>query len=184
MEESSQALERFLAGVERRAFRMTHIATGSIEEALDIVQDTMLSLVQKYGAKPEKEWKVLFFRILQNRIRDWYRRESVRKRFRVWPTLGWNSNEEDRLEDPFERFVDPSGRDPAHDMMIGDSVHALDAALRSLPLRQQQAFFLRVWEGLNVSDTASVMKCSEGSVKTHYSRAIHALQNKLKDLWP
>lgn len=183
MPDMNEALGRFLASVERRAFRMAQIATGSREDALDIVQDAMLNLVRRYRAKPETEWRALFFKIVQSRIRDWYRRHAVRAKWRAW--LGRKDDPEDgTVPDPLGDVPDPSSQSPADRLMAEDEVAALDAALRSLPLRQQQAFLLRAWEGMSVSDTAAAMRCSEGSVKTHYSRAVHALRVMLEDYRP
>ena len=183
MLDSSQPMERFLASVERRAFRMAQIATNSTDDALDIVQEAMLGLVKRYGAKPVEEWKPLFYRILINSIRDWYRRTKVRNRWRVWMQRIGKANEAEAL-DPIELLPDPAAHNPEDQVMIGDSVAALDAAIRTLPPRQQQAFLLRAWEGLTVNETAVVMKCSAGSVKTHYSRALRTLRKLLEDHWP
>ena len=170
----SAALDRFLAGVERRAFRMAQIATGNREEALDIVQDAMLQLAHRYGRREEQEWGALFQRILQNRIRDWYRRSQVRSR-----VLGWfGAGRED--DDPIAELPDERTPGPEREHANERLREALDAALHALPLRQQQAFLLRAWEGLDVAQTASAMGVSEGSVKTHYSRAVHALRGRLE----
>ena len=180
---SSPAMDQFLASVERRAFRMAQIATGSTEDALDIVQNAMFALVKRYAHKSEAEWKPLFYRILVSRIRDWFRRQKVRSRWRIWLRPG-SPNDESSGGDPLERMPDPTGRNPAEQLLIKDSLSTLDAALQNLPLRQQQAFLLRAWEELSVRETAAVMKCSTGSVKTHYSRAIHRLREVLEDHWP
>jgi RNA polymerase sigma-70 factor (ECF subfamily) len=144
MLDSSQSMERFLASVERRAFRMAQIAANSTDDALDIVQEAMLSLVKRYGAKPEGEWKPLFYRILVNSIRDWYRRTKVRNRWRSWMQTIGKANDAETL-DPIESFPDPAELNPEDHVIIGDSVAALDSALRTLPPRQQQAFLLRAW---------------------------------------
>ena len=183
MLDSSQSMERFLGSVERRAFRMAQIATNSTEDALDIVQEAMLSLVKRYGARPEEEWKPLFYRILVNRIRDWYRRTKVRNRWRSWTQTIGKANDLEELN-PIESLPDPAGHNPEDQLIIDHSTAALDSALRTLPPRQQQAFLLRAWEGLSVRETAIVMKCSAGSVKTHYARAVRALRNLLEDHWP
>lgn len=173
-----QALERFLASVEKRAFRIAQIATSDSDEAFDIVQDAMYKLVEKYSGKNEEEWPPLFHRILQSRIRDWYRRNTVRNRFR-----SWLSSSNDDNEDPIQTVEDMAGRNPEMQLQSGRSMEALETALQHLPLRQQQAFILRAWEGLNVRETASAMSCAEGSVKTHYSRAIHSLRETLGEHW-
>ncbi|MGH7207208.1 MAG: RNA polymerase sigma factor [Nitrospiraceae bacterium] len=173
-------MDRFLAGVERHAFRIAQIATGDPDDALDLVQEAMLKLVQRYASRDESEWGPLFHRILQSRIRDWYRRTRVRNRWRRW--FGGASEEEP--EDPIEAVPDTGQPDPSTQVAHRRAAVALDEALRELPLRQQQAFLLRAWEGLDVAETARAMSCSEGSVKTHYSRALHTLRERLKDHWP
>lgn len=177
-------MEEFLASVERRAFRMAQISTGYSEDALDIVQDTMFIWVRKYSEKPEEEWRPLFFRILQNKIRDWHRRNNVRKRWRIWLQPWSKSSEEEGVENPIEHLADPAANDIGDQMILGHSMDALEASLAALSLRQQQAFLLRAWEEMNVRETAAVMGCSEGSVKTHYSRAVHALRNLLEEHRP
>ena len=173
-------MDQFLASVERRAYCIAQHAVGNREDALDLVQDAMLKLVQKYAKKPSNEWPGLFYTILQSRIRDWYRRTKVRNRWRVW--LDKFSFGDDDKEEPLERFSNPNDRE-ASELIAGEqSMDALDCALQQLPQRQQQAFLLRAWEGLSVKQTASAMGCSEGSVKTHYSRATHTLRGHLEEI--
>ena len=180
---SSRAMDGFLATVERRAFRIARIAVGNTEDALDIVQDAMFALVKRYADKPTSEWKPLFYRILMNRIRDWYRRKSIRDRWQSWL---YGIRKEFRTDDPdpIETLPAPAERNPDTQVMIGDAMAALDEALQALPLRQQQAFLLRAWEGFSVRETAVAMKCTTGSVKTHYSRAVHTLRDQLGEHWP
>ncbi len=161
---------------------MAQIATGSREEALDIVQDAMFGLVKRYSEKSEKEWKPLFFRILQSRIRDWYRRNRVRRRWRIWLDGGHKPDGQEG-EDPLANLADTKAHNPADQAILADATAALDSALQTLTLRQQQAFLLRAWEGMSVRETAVAMKCSEGSVKSHYSRAVHALRDLLEGYW-
>ncbi|MEW6247379.1 MAG: RNA polymerase sigma factor [Nitrospirota bacterium] len=176
----TQALEQFLAGIERRAFRIAEIATGDVDEAMDLVQDAMFKLVQRYRRRDASEWGPLFHRILQSRIRDWYRRTQVRKRWRRW---FWPSDD-DAQEDPIEAIPDGSTGPLDEQVQQKRAYAALETAIRQLPLRQQQAFLLRAWEELDVKQTAAAMGCSEGSVKTHYSRAVHSLRKNLGDHWP
>ncbi len=177
----TQALDRFLAGIERRAFRMAHIATGNEDEALDLVQDAMLKLAQKYAQRPEAEWAPLFHCILQSRIRDWYRRERVRNRLREFFRV---PQDEEEGEDPLEQIPDSDAPAPDEDVQRKRACAALDVALRALPLRQQQAFLLRIWEELDVAQTAQAMGCSQGSVKTHLFRALQVLRQRLGEHWP
>ncbi len=175
-------MDRFLAGVERRALRMAELAVGNRDDALDLVQEAMLGLVKHYRHKREDEWGALFHHILQSRIRDWYRRSKVR--YRVFGWLGHRADDEDTETDPIQSAADPAAIDPPR--LVGNeaAMQQLEAALQALPLRQQQAFLLRCWEGLDVAETAYAMDCSEGSVKTHYSRALHKLREQLEDHWP
>ena len=176
--DQTRALDRFLAAIERRAFRVAHIATGDVDEAMDLVQDSMLKLVQRYGMREEAEWGPLFHTILQSRIRDWYRRRKVRNRWRQWFGPG---QDEDDQEDPIQTVADQNQLPSDERMALKQAMVALEQALRALPLRQQQAFLLRAWEELDVSQTARAMGCSEGSVKTHYFRAVQTLRKVLGD---
>ena len=179
--ENNQALDRFLSNVEKRAFRIAQIATSNADDAFDIVQDAMFKLVEKYGDKNESEWGPLFHRILQSRINDWHRRNVVRNRFRSWFSV--SQDQEEQAVDPIQLAEDPAGRSPEELLQTSASIDVLEIALRKLPLRQQQAFLLRVWEGLDVKQTAKAMACAEGSVKTHFSRAVHSLRETLGDHW-
>jgi RNA polymerase sigma-70 factor (ECF subfamily) len=176
----TQALDRFLAGIERRAFRIAQIATGDADEAMDLVQDAMLKLVQRYGARGDAEWGPLFHTILQHRIRDWYRRTKVRNRWRQWLSKG---EEADERFDLLESVADRSQPSSDKQLALKRATIALEQALRTLPFRQQQAFLLRAWEELDVAQTATAMGCSQGSVKTHYFRAVHTLRKLLGDHW-
>jgi RNA polymerase sigma-70 factor (ECF subfamily) len=178
-DEPAVALAQFLAGVERRAFVTARVATGSRDEALDIVQDAMLTLARKYAKRGVQEWGPLFHTILQSRIRDWYRRSKVRRRWRVW--LG-RDDEEDG-PDPLENFAREDAPTPERQVAGQQAVAQLDRLLGELPLRQQQVVMLRVWEGLDVAQTAHALGISEGAVKTHYSRAVHRLREQLGDYW-
>ena len=165
--------------MERRAFRMAQLATGDIDDALDIVQEAMFKLAEKYASRPESEWPALFQRILQSKINDWFRRNKVRNRFRTWLGI------KDDGSDPIQEHADEEkGRTPEQFLQSDRSMQKLERMIQMLPLRQQQAFLLRVLEGLDVKSTARAMACSEGSVKTHYSRAVHTLREKLGDEWP
>lgn len=181
--DQARALDRFLQDVEKRAFRIAEIAVRDRDDALDIVQETMLQLVRAYGRRPSEEWKPIFYRILQNRIHDWQRRRRTRSRVIAWWTGGARDADDDEAApDPIENAV---GNDPgprAH-LENAEAMAALEAALRELPERQQQAFLLRNLEGLDVAATAAAMGCSEGSVKTHLFRAVHTLRARLGDHW-
>jgi RNA polymerase sigma-70 factor (ECF subfamily) len=169
-----RALERFLADVERRAFRIARMATGNDDDALDLVQDAMLRLARHYGSRPQDEWKPLFHRILTNGIRDFSRRRRVRQRVFAW----WPARAERDDEPPEPEAVDPAAG-PGEALEGAEAMEALERALAALPDRQREAFVLRTLEGLDVAATAVAMGCSEGSVKTHYFRAVHALRERL-----
>ena len=173
-------MEEFFAGVEKRAFRLAEISTGNRDDALDILQDAMCKLVDKYASRNPEEWGPLFHTILQRMIVDWYRRHAVRERFRGWFGLNHNENE---TEDPMQNVKDDVAKTPEQEAHSGRRIAMLDRAIRGLSLRQQQAFLLRTLEGCDVKQTAQIMKCSDGSVKTHYSRAVHILREKLGDDW-
>jgi RNA polymerase sigma-70 factor (ECF subfamily) len=175
-QDGARALEAFLTGVERKAFRIAQIALRHEADALDVVQDAMLQLSSRYAQRPAEEWRPLFYRILENRIRDVQRRRSVRSR--VMAFMPWRGEDEDDEIDPMAQAVDHSPAPPAQ-LESDEMMQALERALTALPNRQRQAFLLRNFEGLNVAETAAAMKCSEGSVKTHYFRAIQALRARL-----
>lgn len=177
---SSQELSDFLRDVERRAFKQTVYAVRDEHAALDIVQDAMLKLAEKYAAKPPEEYPMLFQRILQNTMRDFWRRQKVRN---LWTTLfssfGSNSDDEDR--DPLETIdVEDDSDNPVEQLQRSQTIAIIEKALEKLPTRQREAFVLRYWEDMDVAETAEIMGCSQGSVKTHCSRAVHALAQALE----
>lgn len=175
-----RSLDQFLAGVERRAFQIARLALRNDDEALDIVQDAMLKLARSYALRPSEEWRPLFYRILNNRIRDWQRRRAVRNKLFGW--LPGFQDEQGETGDPYETVADP-GHGPGEQVMLGDAMVLLEQALAELPQRQREAFALRNFEGLDVAQTAQAMGCTEGSVKTHYSRAVHSLRARLGETW-
>ena len=171
---------RFLEGVERRALRIAEISLRDREEALDLVQNAMIKLAQRYADRDSEEWTPLFYRILQNGVRDWHRRQAVRNRVMVW--FG-RSGDPDNDFDPVVAAPDPTGRTPDEALENAEAMDSLEAAVRELPARQREAFMLRTFEGLDVAGTAIAMGCSQGSVKTHYSRAVHSLRESLGEHW-
>ncbi len=164
--------------MERRAYHMAYIATGNRADALDLVQEAMCKLVQHYRRRPAEQWPALFQRILQSKIRDGYRRQRVRQAFQRW--FG-NQGLDSPAELSLLQRHDPG---PEHGSRGLQALSALEQALAKLPLRQQQAFLLRQWEGLDVAATAAAMGCSQGSVKTHYARAVRNLRQQLEDHRP
>jgi len=173
-----QELAEFLAKVERRAYKQALFALRDDHLALDIVQDAMLKLTESYSTRPLTELPLLFQRILQNTILDFFRRQKVRSMWTpaVSSLLGRGSDED---ADPLETLevVDDSkfSEPPAEQAERSQVVALIEKALEKLPARQRQAFLLRYWEELDVAEAAKIMGCSKGSVKTHCSRATHAL---------
>lgn len=174
-------MDQFLAAQERRAFNMALMATGNRDDALEIVQDSMYKLVQKYSQKEPADWGPLFTRILQNRIKNWYRRQSLTSRWFARTGVSDDSGREQTFTSEGEFAVQLSQSTPAADAQQQGFMRALEDALRNLPLRQQQVFLLRAVQGLDVGETASAMGCSKGSVKTHYSRALEKLKQQLAE---
>ncbi|MFO7813087.1 MAG: RNA polymerase sigma factor [Pelovirga sp.] len=171
-------MENFLKSIEAKAYRMALYGSGQQSEALDLVQESMLRFVEKYADKPQEEWPALFFRVLQNQIRDFHRRQYVRKRWMIW--FSGSAEENDWQLD----HADSAEPDPEQQLLMNSALKQLQTELMKLPLRQQQTFLLRAWEGLSVADTAIAMKCSQGAVKTHYFRALERLKKRLGDFWP
>jgi RNA polymerase sigma-70 factor (ECF subfamily) len=171
---SRSELSAFLEGVEKRAFKQAVFAVRDEEAALDIVQDAMLRLAEKYGHSPAAELPALFHRIVQNAIRDWFRRQKVRS---TWTTLFSSLNpDEDEERDPLEKYDARTEDSPAEQLEQTQVFEIIREEVNRLPERQREAFILRYWEELDVAETARKMDCSEGSVKTHCSRATHALK--------
>lgn len=177
---SSKELSDFLREVERRAYKQTVYAVRDDHAALDIVQDAMLKLAEKYPNNPVSEYPMLFQRILQNTMRDFWRRQKVRN---LWTTLfsSFGSNEEGEDRDPLETIdVEDDSDEPSAQLERSQTIKLIEKALEKLPARQREAFVLRYWEELDVAETAETMGCSQGSVKTHCSRAVHALAKTLE----
>jgi len=180
---SRSELSAFLKGVERRAFKQAVFAVREQEAALDIVQDAMLRLAEKYGDRPSAELPLLFHRIMQNAIRDWFRRQKVRS---LWTTLlsSLSPGRDDDDQDPLETIEAAAGSNPEEPPSVQlERAHVLEIIeqeISRLPERQREAFVMRYWEELDVAETARRMRCSEGSVKTHCSRATHALAAALR----
>lgn len=171
-------LDVFLGSIERRALRIAEMATRDRDEALDLVQEAMLRFVRKYRDRPEGEWAPLFHRVLDNGIRDWFRRQRVRGN---WLVRLFSHSTEDDEGDVLERVVDTRQPEPARAYADSGSMAAIETALRGLAHRQRQVFVLRIWEGLDTRATADALGITEGSVKTHLSRALESLRSQLGD---
>lgn len=181
---TEQELSDFLKSVEKRAFKRAIYHVRDEEAALDIVQDSMMKLAEHYGDKPRAELPLLFHRILSNGTLDWFRRQKTRN------ALFSNLSEFDRRSDGEEEFdlletlLDTRGslasESPEDSARRAQTLRAIEAQIQALPPRQREAFLLRYWEEMDVAETAAAMGCSEGSVKTHCSRAVHALARALR----
>jgi RNA polymerase sigma factor (sigma-70 family) len=181
---TAKELSDFLENVERRAFKQAVYAVRKDESALDIVQDAMIKLAEKYGDKPAAELPLLFQRILQNTIHDYFRREKVRNTWvSLFSGLGGDGDEQDNFDllETFEAEEGSQAAESSADKVERDQIlAAIDAEIQKLPTRQREAFLMRYWQDMDVAETAAAMGCSEGSVKTHCSRATHALAIALK----
>lgn len=180
---TEQELSDFLKSVERRAFKRSVYHVRDEEAALDIVQDSMMKLAQHYGDKPANELPMLFQRILSNCTLDWFRRQKTRRA--LFSNLSdFESVDDDGDFDLLENFVSPTDSretESAEDTTRRAQVfHEIEEQIAALPGRQREAFLMRYWEEMDVAETAAAMGCSEGSVKTHCSRAVHALSKALK----
>lgn len=184
---SSQELSRFLAEVEKRAFKQAMYAVRNSDAALDIVQDSMIRLAEKYGDHPVEEFPPLFQRILHNIINDWFRRTKVRKHWTILFSQLFSEKQDDEINEA--ELVDAVaikeknkfGEDAGDALERFQLLNIIDIEVQKLPLRQREAFLLRYWEEMDVAETASIMGCSEGSVKTHCSRAVQALSKALRN---
>jgi RNA polymerase sigma factor (sigma-70 family) len=182
---TDKELSDFLESVERRAFKQAVYAVRKDESALDIVQDAMIKLAEKYGDKPAAELPLLFQRILQNTILDYFRREKVRN---TWVSLfsgmgssGGDEHEDFDLLESYEAEQGTQAAESSADQVERMQVlEIIDEEVQKLPARQREAFLMRYWQDMDVAETAEAMGCSEGSVKTHCSRATHTLAESLK----
>lgn len=178
-----QELSDFLAQIERRAFKQTAYAVRDDHAALDIVQDAMMKLAEKYAARPATEFPMLFQRILQNTMRDFWRRQKVRS---IWTSLLSSfsvTGEDGEDSDPLEVLTSADQDDcdqPEAQLEQRQTMALIEEALRKLPARQREAFVMRYWEDMDVAETAAAMGCSQGSVKTHCSRAVRSLAANLE----
>lgn len=181
---TDKELSDFLAHVEKRAFKQAVYAVRRDESALDIVQDAMIKLAEKYGDKPAAELPMLFQRILQNTILDYFRREKVRNTWiSLFSGLGKRDGEHDDFDilDAYEAEDGSQAAESTADQFERmQTLGLIEAEVQKLPARQREAFLMRYWQDMDVAETAEAMGCSEGSVKTHCSRATHTLAASLK----
>ncbi len=180
---SEKELSDFLKSVEKRAFKRALYAVRDDEAALDIVQDAMIRLAEKYADRPPAELPLVFQRILSNATMDWFRRQKVRnallKNFSDFESPG-DDGDFDILE-TLEALDGSTGSESAAESVSRAQILlVIESEVERLPARQREAFLLRYWEELDVAETAAAMGCSEGSVKTHCSRAVHSLAKALE----
>jgi RNA polymerase sigma-70 factor (ECF subfamily) len=182
---SEKELSDFLRASEKRAFKQVLYAIRDEEAALDIVQDAMIKLAQSYGDKPVQELPLLFTRIVQNTTKDWFRRQKIRN---TWVSFfsSFKRSDSDEETDPEEFFANDEsqsyGIEGSNQLERQELTEILENEIKKLPKRQREAFLMRYWEELNITETAQMMGCSEGSVKTHCSRATQTLAAALKKL--
>jgi RNA polymerase sigma-70 factor (ECF subfamily) len=166
----SAELNRFFGEVEKRAFRIARFAVRHDADALDLVQDAMMKLAERYAHKSPDQWARLFHRILYNGIKDPQRRRQRRGTESTGDASEW-----------LDEAVDSGADEPLDYLAMDRTGQLLMRAIADLPLRQRQCLLLRSWEGYSVQDTARVMGCTPGSVKTHYARALAKLREQLED---
>lgn len=178
---AEQRLKFFMQDVTGRALIMMESATqGHNGIAMDLVQEAFISLHKSYAAKSTAEWYPLFYTILNNKLQDW-RRKEARRPFPIslFKKTNLDSDDEEVIE-----IVDENTPNPLQFLAQEVAIEEIQASIAKLPARQQQAFMLRAWEGFDTQTTARIMDCTEGSVKTHYHRAIQGLRNSLSHLNP
>ncbi|MES2538574.1 MAG: RNA polymerase sigma factor [Pseudomonadota bacterium] len=181
---TDKELSDFLEAAERRAFKQSVYAVRKDEAALDIVQDAMIKLAEKYGDKPAAELPLLFQRILQNTIHDYFRREKVRNTWiTLFSSLSTNADDQENFDllETFEAEEGSRSSESSEDKVAREQIlTAIENEVQKLPMRQREAFLMRYWQDMDVAETAVAMGCSQGSVKTHCSRATHALAQALR----
>ncbi len=179
-EASRLALDDFLASVQRRAFAMARAALGNADDAMDVVQESMLQLLKSYADRDSDQWRKLFYRILNNKINDQFRRRKLLRRFgAILPSqLSASDLEAASAVESYDNVATGQG-DPEQYLQRERTITTLHIQISRLPRRQREAFMLRCWEGFSTRETAQTMACSEGSVKTHYSRALKSLRSQL-----
>lgn len=183
LESSEQRLNLFIKQVSGRALIMMEAATGHHDVARDLVQESFIALHQHYAKRPVSEWTPLFYTILNNRLMDWRRQETRKQKRFGWLRPAVAEDEQEALDSSL-LIEDEHNINPADFLNQEFTLQEIQKAISRLPLRQQQAFVLRAWENMDTKTTASIMDCSEGSVKTHYHRAIQTLRLHLSQFDP
>ena len=184
----TDGLDTFLAGAEQQAYRMARYALRDHELALDVVQDSMLKLVEHYAAKPSKEWPALFFTIVNNRITDMRRgRGGLNKLVSLFAPRHDDEGGEIDLSDFLLELDNPDDRaranQPEHAAVTRELRSAIERAMAKLPMRQRHVYLLRECQGFDIKETAAILGCSEGAVKQHHFRAMQSLRGMLAEVW-
>lgn len=171
-------MSAFLVDIEKKAYRMVLMSVGQHADAIDILQDSMIKLVQKYTDKPSAQWRPLFYRIVNNKIIDWHRQQKLKNLLFFWKS---DDDDEKNLDN---ELVDEtkSLKLPEEELIKQQQQADMLKELEALSEKQRQCFLLRSWEGLSVAETANVMGCSQGSVKTHYFRAVTKLREVIGEV--
>ena len=175
------AIDQWLKDIGRRALMMAEFAVHDRDVSQDLVQDSLLAFISRYADKPAEQWTPLFYTILRSQIMDWKRRQARRSKWLTWFSSHNRDDGDDEDEHPINAIATPTDENPATLLANANDIAIVQRILSRLPERQQQAFLLRAWEGLDISTTANIMDCGESSVKTHYSRALLALRLGLNE---
>lgn len=173
-QDQRQELAKFYSQIEQRAFRLALIETRNSSDALDLIQDAMESLMRRYLEHPSQEWRPLFYKILQNRIKDWHRWSGLRAKLHL-P----KANKQELSQEEYQ--IESSDMTPIEQTEQDFTLEKLQHVLSKLSFRQRQTVLLRAWEGFSVEETAQIMKCSQGSVKTHMSRALNTMKSLMDE---
>lgn len=174
-------IDQWLKDIGRRALMMAEFAVHDRDVSQDLVQDSLLAFISRYADKPAEQWTPLFYTILRSQIMDWKRRQARRSKWLTWFDRFNSEDGDGEDEHPINAIATPTDENPATLLANADDIVIVQRILSRLPERQQQAFLLRAWEGLDISTTANIMDCGESSVKTHYSRALLALRQGLNE---
>ena len=174
-------IDQWLKDIGRRALMMAEFAVHDRDISQDLVQDSLLAFISRYADKPAEQWTPLFYTILRSQIMDWKRRQARRSKWLTWFSSHNRDDGDDEDEHPINAIATPTDENPATLLANADDIAVVQRILSRLPERQQQAFLLRAWEGLDISTTANIMDCGESSVKAHYSRALLALRLGLNE---
>ena len=173
---SPVSMDEFLRSIQKPAYRMAQLSTHNTEDALDIVQDSIVKLIQNYGHKPVTELQPLFYRILSSKLTDWHRKKQFRSKF------DWLFSNQEEQANPLENLANEFAM--THEDLLSNEREMVDLvlALTELTERQRQVVLLRHWHGFSVSETADILKCSAGSIKTHLHRATQSLRQRQVEL--